>query len=162
MKILAYDLATKTGAAFGAPCAAPYCWSFSVDGDHPAKFSQIARAVAGHIKNRQPDLVAIEAPFVGKNASAARLLFGFRGIVYAICALRGVPVIEYTPADVRRHFLGKAGRGKPTEAIRARCQALGWVASDADQLDAAALWSKAASVVSDDHSKMTLNLGDAR
>lgn len=161
--ILAYDLASKTGVALGEPGAAPRCWSFVIAGSNGEKFSQLARIVTGHVNQHKPDLVVIEAPFVMNN-SAVALLFGFRAITFAVCGLRSVPVAEYTPKDIRKHFLGTGGmkRVEAKKAVMARCRSLGWVVAGDDEADAAALWDYAASKASPAHANMTLEIGDAR
>lgn len=162
--ILAYDLASTTGVARGVPGAAPYTWSFEVAGGHPAKFAQMARAVGGHLKQWSPSLVVIEAPFVGKNANAAKLLYGFRGVVYGICALRSVPVEEYAPGDIRKHFIGNGGlkRSEAKAQVQARCHVLGWPVRGEDEADAAALFDYAACLASPEHGKRFMELGDGR
>lgn len=160
--ILALDIATTTGVAFGAPTDRPAAWSFTVSGDHAARYAELARTINRLCKDRRPELVAFEAPFVGPRVSAARYLFGARGVVMGIVGMWQIPMLEVTVADVRKHFIGTAGwRGKEgKQRVQERCGQLGWGYENADEADALAVWDYAASRMSPEHSKKTMRIFD--
>ena len=163
MKVLAFDIATKTGCAFGAAGDKPRAWSVSFGkSSDEDRFSKAIRMTASYIERFQPDLVAVEAPVGGREASA--LLVGLCACVKGEAARHGVRVVGYYPASVRKHFVGKAltardfpalNRVAAKKAIKgaviARCDLLGWQIDDPDAADAAALWSYACALVSRDH-----------
>lgn len=153
MKLLAFDVATKTGVAFGEAGGKPRAWAVDL-GRGGAEELRLARAIkmtAAYCDKFKPDVVAVEAPVGGKDANA--LLIGLAACVKGEAARRGCRVVEYFPASVRKHFLGKAltardfpGRSKAAAkgaikgAVIARCQLLGWEIEQGDAADAAALW----------------------
>lgn len=162
--ILALDLATTTGVAFGPPCAPPRTWHFRVEGQTHNKAASFIRAINGMMKSQKPEIVVIEAPFVGRLPDVTRVLMGMRYVTYGIAAMHGVEAEERDIAAIRKHFLGHSGgkRADAKAAVLARCRALGWPVTTEDEADAAALWSMVASEVSPDHGKWTMEIGDAR
>lgn len=50
----------------------------------------------------RPQTAAVEAPFHGVNARAALQLAHARGVLLAVLAGAGVPVVEYAPATVKK------------------------------------------------------------
>lgn len=160
--ILAFDLATVTGVACGRPCEAPVAWSFRLTGDHAARFGELLRVTNRLIKERQPQHVVIEAPFVGPHPKAAQLLFGLRGVVLGMAVLHSIPVTEVQVKDIRKHFLGHGGgkRANAKALVMERCRRLGWPVRSEDEADALALWDFAASKISEKHSQMTMELGN--
>lgn len=161
--ILALDLATTTGVAFGPPCEPPRAWSFTVRGKHPEKFTVFTQAIATLMRSHKPKHVVIEAPFVSK-PDVARVLMGMRGVVMGAAGLYGVTAEERQISAIRKHFIGDSG-GKREEAKRRvmqRCRDLGWPVQSDDEADAIALWSMVASEISEEHSRWTMGLGDVR
>ncbi len=53
-----------------------------------------------------PTEAALEGVFYAKNARTAMILCHARGVVVAACARRGIPVCEYSPAEVKRAVTG--------------------------------------------------------
>jgi NAD(P)-dependent dehydrogenase (short-subunit alcohol dehydrogenase family) len=107
-------------------------------------------------------VVAVEAPVGGRDANA--LLIGLVACVKGEAARHGVRVVEYYPASVRKHFMGKAlaardfpGKSRAASkaaikgAVMARCKALGWNVETGDAADAAALWDYACALESRSH-----------
>lgn len=163
MKILAFDLASVSGVAFGCAGAKPKAWSVALGkGSHEERFSRCIRMTDSYIKQFQPDLVAVEAPVGGRDANA--LLIGMVACVKGEAARHGVRVVEYFPSTVRKHFMGKALTARDFPALNrlaakkaikgaviARCQLLGWEIEGGDAADAAALWDFATSMESRSH-----------
>ncbi len=73
----------------------------------------------------QPTEAALEGVFYAKNAKTAMILCHARGVVVANCAKRGIPVYEYSPAEVKRAVTGIGSAEKPqVQAMVARILSL--------------------------------------
>ena len=164
MKILALDIATKCGLAFGEAASKPRAWSVDLGkgGSEDARFAKLLRMVAHYIKTLEPDVVAIEQPIGGRDANA--YLIGLVACARGEAARHGKKVVCYFPSTVRKHFLGKAltSRDFPglkqaaakraiKGAVMARCHLLGWKVEGPDEGDAAALWDYACAIESRAH-----------
>jgi crossover junction endodeoxyribonuclease RuvC len=55
------------------------------------------------VKKYHPNVVAIESPFVGENARSAIAIGKAQAIVLLIAAQNGIPIYEYSPAQVKHH-----------------------------------------------------------
>ncbi|MHC4822855.1 MAG: crossover junction endodeoxyribonuclease RuvC [Planctomycetota bacterium] len=60
----------------------------------------------------QPDLVALEAAFFGKNARSALRLGESRGVVLMTAESMGVPLVEFPPATVKARVAGAGAANK--------------------------------------------------
>lgn len=150
-KVLALDLARRTGWALGKPGAQPRSGvvNFGSDGcSHEAAFDHAARWTAEMLEKHRPTLVVWEAPLPSSfmrgrtNAATTALLFGFPAVVGLVCYQREIfDVRQATPSDVRAHFIGRNMRAKEAEiATKAQCRRLGWRYADDNECDALALW----------------------
>ena len=61
-------------------------------------YKQLVEIVSRH----QPDAVAVEQPFMGKNVSSALAIGKAQAIVMLAGANRDIPVYEYTPARIKQ------------------------------------------------------------
>lgn len=169
MNILAVDLATRTGAAFGPPSGKPVTWpvDFSKAREHGARLAQVLRWTRKMVEDLQPDLIAYEAPIGGKDTG--HLLVGMAAVLHATAHDLGVRVVDYHSATVRKHFIGKAMTARDFPAlshaaakkaikhkVADRCRLLGWEVQDLDCADAAALWDYACSNESRAHQITTV------
>ncbi|HET6203311.1 MAG TPA: crossover junction endodeoxyribonuclease RuvC [Planctomycetota bacterium] len=64
----------------------------------------------------RPDEVALETPFVGRNARAALRIGEARGVILLAASEAGLAVHEYAPAEVKRSVVGHGGASKPQVA----------------------------------------------
>jgi crossover junction endodeoxyribonuclease RuvC len=64
------------------------------------------------IEKHQPQFVAVESPFVEKNAATALKLGQIRGGVLLTAALHGLPVGDYNPMQVKKAVSGYGWAGK--------------------------------------------------
>jgi crossover junction endodeoxyribonuclease RuvC len=64
------------------------------------------------IRRSRPDVLAIERVFAGKSIPSAIRIGEARGAVLAIAARAGVPVVEYTPAEVKKAVTGSGRAAK--------------------------------------------------
>lgn len=60
----------------------------------------------------EPDEAAIEGAFFAKNAKTAMILGQARGVVLAACALRTLPVYEYSPRLIKQAVVGTGAASK--------------------------------------------------
>lgn len=153
MKILALDIATRTGVAFRGPGDnAPRTWAIDLGKGQTEerRFARCLRMVKHYHATLRPDLIAVEAAIGGKHANA--YLIGLVACVRAQAAMCGVPVKIYHAGSVRKHFIGKAltARDFPgmsaakakleiKRAVADQCHAFGWHVDGLDEADAAAL-----------------------
>ncbi|MEE9583188.1 MAG: crossover junction endodeoxyribonuclease RuvC [Dehalococcoidales bacterium] len=61
-------------------------------------YNQLSQVMARY----QPDAVAVEQPFVAKNARTALLIGKAQAAAILAAANRGIPTYEYTPAQIKR------------------------------------------------------------
>ena len=72
----------------------------------PEKLLVIHQRLAGLIAECQPDCVAVENLFYAVNARSALKLGHARGVAMLAAVEAGLPVIEYTPAEIKRAVVG--------------------------------------------------------
>lgn len=73
---------------------------------HSACLGEIHRQIDALITEFEPDEAAIEGAFFAKNAKTAMILGQARGAVLACCALRTLPLFEYSPRSVKLAVVG--------------------------------------------------------
>ena len=64
------------------------------------------------ISRCQPDVVAIEQPFMAKNVKAALAIGRAQAVAILAAANRGIPAYEYTPAQVKLKVAGYGASSK--------------------------------------------------
>lgn len=150
--IVALDIATVTGVAWGAARSRPS--STSVDlgqgRSEDARFSKALVLTHGLIEKHRPELIAVEAAVGGPKTS--HFLVGLLACIRGCAFNRGVPVEVYPINSIRKHFVGKSLQVrdfpglKPAQAkkqikavVMQRCRALGWDFPDDNAADALAL-----------------------
>ena len=153
MKIVALDIATRTGVAVGIPGSAPLCSSEDLGKGltEDERFSKVLALTDRLIRTHKPDLMAVEAAIGGPKAN--QYLIGLVACVRGCAANRRVPVKSYHLGSIRKHFLGKdlvvrdfpgmdrrAAKAAIKETVLKRCRLLGWDVPDHDAADAAALF----------------------
>jgi crossover junction endodeoxyribonuclease RuvC len=84
---------------------------------HSACLAEIQRQVDALITEFEPDEAAIEGAFFAKNAKTAMILGQARGSVLACCALRTLPVYEYSPRSVKLAVVGVGSARKEQVAM---------------------------------------------
>ena len=73
---------------------------------HPGCLAAIYRQVDALITEFEPDEAVIEGAFFAKNAKTAMILGQARGTVMTCCALRTLPVYEYSPRSIKKAVVG--------------------------------------------------------
>ena len=72
----------------------------------PERLVRIHQGLLEVIREHKPDVAAVERLFVGKNVRSAMTTGEGRGIAVLTAALGGLPVEEYTPAEVKKAVVG--------------------------------------------------------
>ena len=98
------------------------------------RLKSIFEDVTALIDQFHPDVLAIEAPFYGKNVQSMLKLGRAQGIAMAVALHREIPVFEYTPRKVKQAITGNGNASK--EQLAAMLQQLLHVRIESDYLDA--------------------------
>jgi crossover junction endodeoxyribonuclease RuvC len=85
---------------------------FSASKESVERLGDILRAVEDLLDRYQPDAVAVEAPFFGKNVQSMLKLGRAQGVVLSAGLRRGLTVAEYPPAVVKRRISGRGAASK--------------------------------------------------
>ena len=80
----------------------------------PDQLSIIFRSLSALLADCRPDCVAIENLFHSVNARSALKLGHARGVAMLAAVEAGVPVVEYSPAEIKRAVVGY-GRAEKTQ-----------------------------------------------
>ncbi|MGY8665700.1 hypothetical protein Q3C01_25530 [Bradyrhizobium sp. UFLA05-109] len=160
-RILALDLAARTGWALGYPNdEAPRSGSFRLarEGASMGALFSACRQLLDDLLNIEPDikLIVFEAPMTPQQmagrttADIMRRLSGLCAVVEELaCTRGGYDVREARVSDVRSHFIG-SNRHKRDQAKAltiSACHRLGWAPADDNAADALALWHFQASIL---------------
>jgi crossover junction endodeoxyribonuclease RuvC len=78
----------------------------AVGASFPEKLLKIHAGLAALIAECRPDCVAIESLFYSTNARSALKLGHARGVAMLAAVEAGLPVAEYTPAEIKRAVVG--------------------------------------------------------
>ena|SRR3989338_2270890 len=70
------------------------------------RLKQIAEDLRSLIRASKPSLVAMEKLFFTSNAQTAMRVAEARGVAYLIAAEEGIPVIEFTPSQIKKALTG--------------------------------------------------------
>ena len=88
--------------------------------DLPARLARIHAELTALLAAAAPDCVAIESIFYAANARSALRLGHARGVAMLAAVQAGCPVVEYTPAEVKRAVVGygRADKNQVQQMIR--------------------------------------------
>jgi crossover junction endodeoxyribonuclease RuvC len=90
----------------GAICAA-------ASDTFPNKLLEIHTRLSALLREHAPDCVAIESLFHAVNVRSALKLGHARGVAMLAAVEAGLPVVEYTPAEIKRAVVGYGRAEKP-------------------------------------------------
>lgn len=76
----------------------------------PERLEVIHRLVSSAVEDHQPTVVALESIFFARNVKSAVLMAHGRGAAILAISLRGIPLMEYSPLEIKQSVIGK-GRG---------------------------------------------------
>jgi hypothetical protein len=166
-RILAFDLATRTGYAHDGPRAGvPIAGIIEAERPLGDKQKGLERGITFHTFRRQaitlidqvkPAIIVYEAPLnvlLAQRGSANRkkpfrtnmetviALCGFTGQIEELCYALHIPCFQVTNQEFKKWFAGTAGGGK--DPVKLRCKQLGWeVFGDDNAADACGIWAYA-------------------
>lgn len=80
--------------------------------DHAERLKLIYKKIETLIKIHQPESVAIEAPFYGKNAQSMLKLGRAQGVAIASAMMHGLPTTEYAPRKIKQSITGRGNATK--------------------------------------------------
>ncbi|GGC26758.1 crossover junction endodeoxyribonuclease RuvC [Parapedobacter defluvii] len=80
--------------------------------DHGLKLQQIFQKTTALIEQYQPDCMALEAPFYGKNIQVMLKLGRAQGVAMAAALNRDIPIFEYAPRKIKQSVTGNGNAGK--------------------------------------------------
>lgn len=144
-RILALDVATQTGVAFAKGADTP---EFRTEilgpprSTHAVRCAEAMRMTNRLITRYQPDILAIEAPYLDQRSpEAAALLYSLRGAIIGMAKVKGLHTQEFSPSKVRSHFIqnGSLGRAEAKSTVFDTCKMLGWNPRNNDESDAGAV-----------------------
>mgnify|MGYP001969256550 CR=1 FL=1 len=81
-------------------------------GDHYLRLKLIFERTLELIDKFNPDEIAIEAPFFGKNVQSMLKLGRAQGVAMAAALQREVPVTEYAPLKIKKSITGRGTASK--------------------------------------------------
>jgi crossover junction endodeoxyribonuclease RuvC len=79
---------------------------------HELKLKKIFERVISLIQDYNPDEVALEAPFYGKNVQSMLKLGRAQGVAMAAALSREIPITEYAPKKVKQSVTGNGNASK--------------------------------------------------
>jgi crossover junction endodeoxyribonuclease RuvC len=85
--------------------------------DHYAKLKKIFERVVQLIDTYNPDELAIEAPFYGKNVQSMLKLGRAQGVAMAAALSRSIPIFEYAPLRIKQAITGRGNATKEQVAL---------------------------------------------
>ena len=80
--------------------------------DQYMKLGHIFERITSLIDGYLPDMLAIEAPFFGKNIQSMLKLGRAQGVAIAAAIQRSVPITEYAPAKIKMAITGNGNASK--------------------------------------------------
>jgi len=86
----------------------------------PDRLSALYDGLIALIDKHAPTVLAVEQLFFARNVTNAMTVGQARGVVLLAAARSGLPVAEYTPAEVKQAVVGygKADKGQMQEMVR--------------------------------------------
>lgn len=72
----------------------------------PGRLRQIHQELSGLIERYSPEIVVVEGVFYAANVKSALTLGHVRGVILLAAAQFGVPIVEYSPLEVKKAVVG--------------------------------------------------------
>jgi crossover junction endodeoxyribonuclease RuvC len=80
--------------------------------EHADKLKAIFERTIQIIEQHQPEILAIESPFYGKNPQSMLKLGRAQGVVIAAAMYKGLEVFEYSPRKIKQSITGNGNAAK--------------------------------------------------
>ena len=92
----------------------------AADRTMPDRLSELFDRVTDLLSRYRPDVLAVEQLFFARNVTTAIAVGQARGVVLLAAARAGVPVVEYSPSEVKHAVVGygKADKSQMQEMVR--------------------------------------------
>jgi crossover junction endodeoxyribonuclease RuvC len=92
----------------------------TIPGERPARLLQVHRAIAALLEEWQVHEVAVERPFMAVNVSSAFVIGEVRAAAILAAVSAGIPVFEYSPAEVKQAVTsyGRSSKEQIQEMVR--------------------------------------------
>ena len=152
--ILALDLATRTGWAYGLPGTKPIggVWELPPAASLGRKLASFENQLWDALALHQPRLLMLAASFTqGKAIAGAELLLGLSAHVESSCYRHDAEVRKQAESTIRKHVLGHGASLGGREACKARamawCAEQGYRVMSDDHADALVVWHYASATV---------------
>ena len=110
-----YGVVEAVGSKRGA--LAYGCWQTKAGVPVELRLRDLFGALTELLATYEPDAVALEESFVGRDARTALSVGQVRGTLLVACAKAGIPCNEYSPATVKQAVCGY-GRADKTQVQR--------------------------------------------
>lgn len=88
--------------------------------EHADRLKKIFDSIIAVAEKFQPDELAIEAPFFGKNVQSMLKLGRAQGVAIAAALSRQIPVVEYSPKKIKMSITGNGNASKEQVAAMLR------------------------------------------
>ncbi|MGH7583896.1 MAG: crossover junction endodeoxyribonuclease RuvC [Gemmatimonadales bacterium] len=112
--VLGYGVVTAGGAARGTARLVECGVVRTRNGASlPARLAVLFDGISELLDRHDPDAVAVEGLFHGRNARSALVLGHARGVVLLAAERSGRTIVEISPAEVKRAVTGTGGASKP-------------------------------------------------
>lgn len=85
--------------------------------DHPTRLKRLFKRVTSLIEEFEPQEVALEAPFYGKNPQSMLKLGRAQGVAMAAALPFDLPIFEYAPRKVKMAVTGRGAASKEQVAL---------------------------------------------
>jgi crossover junction endodeoxyribonuclease RuvC len=97
------------------------CWRTEADERIEVRLCELYLALSALIAEYQPDAVAVEESFVGRDPRVALSVGQVRGALLVACATADVTCVEYPPASVKQAVCsyGRAEKGQVQQMAKA-------------------------------------------
>lgn len=79
----------------------------------PARLRILYDGISALLARHEPDALAVECAFYGRNVRTAVVLSHARGVILLAGELAGVTVAEYSPASIKKTIVGRGAALKP-------------------------------------------------
>jgi len=150
MSVLALDIATQSGWAYGSAGEAPRHGTYRVPstGDDLGRFAYaFAQWLTHKLRELQPKEIVFESNILPRetNITTLKKLYGLAVVTELVALSEGVPCSEISAGEWRRAFLGqhypkKARRDELKRAVVSACRQMGWEPHSTDDADAIGIW----------------------
>jgi crossover junction endodeoxyribonuclease RuvC len=80
--------------------------------DHPSRLYKIFERITQLAEGYHPTVLAIEAPFFGKNVKSMLMLGRAQGVAISAAVYKGMAVYEYSPRKIKQAVTGRGNASK--------------------------------------------------